>query len=408
MGNKHRIYLDNAATTWPKPECVYDAVDHYQRELGGPNGRSGYREALESNRIVERARRGVAELIGANDPMQVVFGCSGTDVLNLAIRGIVRPGDHVVTTVCDHNSVLRPLRALQDDADVEITYVPCDGQGFVSPDDVRAAMRPNTRLVAVIHASNVTGAIQPVKEIGHVVRDSNAFYLVDAAQSLGHVPLDVQAMHVDLLAAPGHKGLLGPLGTGVLYIRPGVEREVSPLRYGGTGTQSDEDRQPDVLPDKYEPGNHNLLGLAGLVASTQFLSAETIEAIHAHHSALAERFLTGLREIDGLTIHGPQSAANRTSVVSITVDGYDPQELAAILESTRRIQCRAGLHCAPRMHEALGTSAGGGTVRFSAGFSTTLDEIGAVVAELEQIAVAAVRSYGNHESHENTATGRLT
>lgn len=391
MTEKRRIYLDNAATTWPKPECVYDAVDHYQRELGGPNGRSGYREALESNRIVERARRGVAELIGASEPLQVVFGCSGTDVLNLAIRGIVRPGDHVVTTVCDHNSVLRPLRALQEDADIEVSYVACDGQGFVSPDDVRAAIRPNTRLVAVIHASNVTGAIQPVNEIGRVVRESNAFYLVDAAQSLGHVPLDVQAMDVDLLAAPGHKGLLGPLGTGVLYLRPGVEREVSPLRYGGTGTQSDEDRQPEALPDKYEPGNHNLLGLAGLAASTQFLSHESIDLIQAHHTVLAERFLTGLREIEGLTIHGPQSAANRTSVVSITVDGYDPQELAAILESTRRIQCRAGLHCAPRMHEALGTTAGGGTVRFSAGFSTTAEEIDVVVAELAQIAVAAVR-----------------
>ncbi len=391
MIEKRRIYLDNAATAWPKPECVYDAVDHYQRELGGPNGRSGYLEALESNRIVERARRSVAELIGASDPLQVVFGCNGTDVLNLAIRGIVRPGDHVVTTVCDHNSVLRPLRALHEDADVEVSYVPCDGLGFVSPADVRAAMRPNTRLVAVIHASNVTGAIQPVNEIGRVVRESNAFYLVDAAQSLGHVPLDVRAMDVDLLAAPGHKGLLGPLGTGVLYIRPGVEREVSPLRYGGTGTQSDEDRQPDVLPDKYEPGNHNLPGLAGLVASTQFLIDETIEAIHSHHTMLVERFLAGLREIDGVTIHGPQSTANRTSVVSITVDGYDPHELAAILESSHRIQCRAGLHCAPRMHEALGTTAGGGTVRFSAGFSTTAEEIDAVIAELEQIAIAVVR-----------------
>src|SRR5437016_2244752 len=218
-----RLYLDNAATTWPKPVAVYNAVDRYQREIGAPNGRSGYGEALESNRIVERARRGVAQLIGARDPSHIVFGYSGTDVLNIAIHGVVRPGDHVVTTVCDHNSVLRPLRALRESAGVEVTYVPCDGSGFVSPDDIRAALRPVTRLVAVNHASNVTGALQPIEAIGKIVREHDALYLVDAAQSLGHVPLDVTRVDCDLLAAPGHKGLLGPLGTGFLYIRPGVE-----------------------------------------------------------------------------------------------------------------------------------------------------------------------------------------
>ena len=381
-----RIYLDNAATTWPKPESVYAAVDHYQREIGAPNGRSGYSEALASNRIVERARRGGADLIGAVDPNQVIFANNGTDALNLAIRGLVRPGDHVVTTVCDHNSVLRPLRALGEQAGVAVSYVPCDSFGFVSPDDVRAAFRHNTRLVAVIHASNVTGAIQPIEAIGTIVREHGAFYLVDAAQSLGHVPLDVSRFPVDLVAAPGHKGLLGPLGTGVLYIRPGVERELEPLRYGGTGTQSDEDRQPDVLPDKYEPGNHNLIGLAGLAAACDFLKQETIAAVQAHHDELVSRLLDGLRDAPGLTIHGPQTAASRTSVVSITVEGYEPQELAAVLEASHRIQCRAGLHCAPRMHAALGTTAGGGTVRLSPGYFTTLDQIDAVVSAINEVA----------------------
>src|SRR5204863_8077736 len=215
----HRIYLDNSATSWPKPDAVYDAVDRFQREIGAPNGRSSYQHAMESNRIIDRARRGVAELIGARDASQVVFGFNCTDVLNMAIRGIVRPGDHVVTTVCDHNSVLRPLRALSEDSGVEVTYVPSDGEGFISPDDVRAALRPETRLVVVNHASNVTGAIQPIEEIGRIVRASDAYYLVDAAQSLGHVPIDIQSVELDMLAAPGHKGLLGPLGTGVLYIR---------------------------------------------------------------------------------------------------------------------------------------------------------------------------------------------
>jgi cysteine desulfurase/selenocysteine lyase len=385
-----RIYLDNSATSWPKPEAVYEAVDRFQREIGAPNGRSGYSHAQQSNRIVDRARRGVAALIGAKDPSQVVFGFNCTDVLNMAIRGIVRPGDHVVTTVCDHNSVLRPLRALSEDSDVEVTYVRCDRQGYFSPDDVRAAIRSETRLVAVNHASNVTGCIQPIDEIGRVVRESKAFYLVDAAQSLGHVPLDVRTFEVDLVAAPGHKGLLGPLGTGVLYIRPGVERELKPFRCGGTGTQSDEDRQPDVMPDKYEPGNHNLVGLAGLAAATDFLLAETVEAIHDHHTMLVTRLLNGFRQIETVRIHGPLSTTNRTSVVSITVDGYAPQELGAALEAAFGIQCRAGFQCAPRMHESLGTAAGGGTLRFSPGYATTIDEIDLAINALQEVAAVPV------------------
>jgi cysteine desulfurase family protein len=389
--SQDRTYLDNAATSWPKPEAVYAAVEQYQRENGAPNGRSGYREAMEANRIVERARLGVATLIGADDPLQIAFGFNGTDVLNLAIRGVVRPGDHVVTTVCDHNSVLRPLRALSEQAGVKISFVPCDGTGLVSPDDVRAALRPETRLVAIIHASNVTGAIQPIEPIGRVVREHGALLLVDAAQSLGHVPIDVSRLEVDLVAAPGHKGLLGPLGTGVLYIRPRVENVLEPLRYGGTGTRSDEDRQPDDLPDKYEPGNHNLPGLAGLVASCEYLARTSIAAVHAHHTELTARLLERIGSMDGLTIHGPPSTAHRTSVVSVTIDGYDPQELAAVLESTHRIQCRAGLHCAPRMHAALGTTAGGGTLRLSPGFATTLAEIDAVARVLDEVASVAVK-----------------
>jgi cysteine desulfurase/selenocysteine lyase len=256
---------------------------------------------------------------------------------------------------------------------------------------VRAALRPETRLVAVNHASNVTGAIQPIEEIGRVVREGKAFYLVDAAQSLGHVPINVRTFEVDLLAAPGHKGLLGPLGTGVLYIRPGVERELKPLRCGGTGSQSDEDRQPDVLPDKFEPGNHNLPGLAGLAAATDFLRTETVEAIHAHHTELVSRLLNGLREIEAVHIHGPLSTTSRTSVVSITIEGYAPQELGAALESAFGIQCRAGFQCAPRMHESLRTTAGGGTLRLSPGYSTTLKEIEFVIHALQEISALALK-----------------
>jgi cysteine desulfurase/selenocysteine lyase len=388
---QRRIYLDNAATTWPKPEVVYEAVDHYQREIGAPNGRGAYREAQESNRIVERARQGVADLIGVREPSHIILGLNCSDMLNMAIRGVVRPGDHVVTTVTDHNSVLRPLRAMREEMNVTVTYVPCDGQGYVSPDDVLAAIKPYTRLVAVNHASNVTGAIQPIAEIGRIVQATDALYLVDAAQSLGHVPLDANSVFADLLAAPGHKGLLGPLGTGVLYIRPGIECEVQSLRRGGTGSQSDEDRQPEVLPQKYEPGNHNLVGLAGLGPATKFLLGETVESIEAHHAEVGRRLIEGLQEIDGVRLHGPQSmTADRTSVVSITVEGYDPQELAAILEQTHNLQCRAGFQCAPRMHEALGTVPLGGTLRFSPGHTTTLEEIQIAIAAVRQIALAGV------------------
>ncbi len=390
MTLSQRIYLDNAATSWPKPETVYRAVDHYLREIGAPNGRSGYREALESNRIIERARLGVAQLIGADHAKQVIFTASGTDSLNLAIRGIVQPGDHVVTTVCEHNSVLRPLRALRETADVSVSYVPCDGEGIVSPDDVRQALRPETRLVAVVHGSNVTGAIQPVGETGQIVRQHGARFLVDAAQTLGHVPIDVGRLGIDLLAAPGHKGLLGPLGTGLLYIRPGIERHLQPLRFGGTGTQSDEDRQPDELPDKYEPGNHNLPGLAGLAEATEFLQARTVKAMHEHHALLTSRLLEGLQEIAGLTIHGPKSPSNRTSVFSVTHASYDPQELAALLEASQGIQCRAGLHCAPRMHESLDTIGNGGTLRLSLGWATSMDEIDQTIEAIGALAAAPV------------------
>ena len=405
MPSPRRIYLDHAATSWPKPEAVYEAVNHYQREVGAPHGRSGYREALLSNQVVDRARQGVAEILGAGQAEQVIFTASGTDSLNLAIRGIVRHGDHVVTSVCEHNSVLRPLRALQETSAVSVSYVPCDGQGRLSPDDVRQALRPDTRLVVIGHGSNVTGATQPIEPIARVLHGQGALLLVDAAQTAGHVPIDVQHMGIDLLAAPGHKGLLGPLGTGVLYVRPGVQHLLSPLRTGGTGTHSSEDRQPDELPEKYESGSHNLPGLAGLAAACDFLRDRTVTEIHSQLARHTSQLLERMEDLDvtgraGLKIYGPRFKhpptsprspsvgavlATRTSVVSLTFMGYDPQELALLLEASYGIQSRAGLHCAPKMHRALGTLAGGGTLRLSLGWSTTQDEIDQTVKALEAL-----------------------
>jgi len=386
MNTNSRIYLDNAATSWPKPAAVYDAVDRYQREVGAPSGRSGYREAVEANQIIQHARQGVARLIGAAEARQVVFTASGTDSLSMAILGLLRQGDHVVTTVCEHNSVLRPLRALADAEIVSVSYVPCDGQGYVAPDEVQKALRPATRLVAVVHGSNVTGAVQPVEEIGAMSHEHGALLLVDAAQTLGHVPIDVERLPIDLLAAPAHKGLLGPLGTGVLYIRPKVETQLKPLRLGGTGTQSESDLQPESLPDKYEPGNHNLPGLAGLASATDYLQQRGIESIQAHHAKLVGQLVEGLTTVPGLTVQGPNGTVNRTSVVSFTLSGYDPQELAALLETSGGVQCRAGLHCAPLMHRSLGTLQHGGTVRLSPGWATTTEQIELTVELIAQMA----------------------
>jgi cysteine desulfurase/selenocysteine lyase len=391
-----RIYLDNAATSWPKPESVYLAVDRYLRDNGAPAGRSTYSQAAEVERIIAAARTGLARLIGATDPRQIVFAGSGTDALNLAIHGLLRQGDHAICSAADHNSVLRPLRYLEEQGGVEVTRVACSREGVVDPEDVRRALRPNTRLVAMTHASNVTGAIQPAAEIGQLVKQHGARFLVDAAQSLGHLPIDVDALHADLLAAPGHKGLLGPLGTGVLYVRPGLENEMQPIRQGGTGTESDQDRQPDLLPQKFEPGNHNVPGLVGLAAALEWLQSLSIAAIQAHEQQLVDRLRAGLLLIRGVTLHGPMPVARATgltqnpvplsaAVVSISIDGYDPQEAAAVLDASFGVQVRAGLHCAPLMHKAIGTLEHGGTVRFSIGAFNTSEEIDAAIEAVKKL-----------------------
>jgi cysteine desulfurase / selenocysteine lyase len=386
MSETIRIYLDNAATTWPKPPAVYDAVERTMRELGAPAGRGVYREAAEVERLVVDARRRVASLLGAEEPRRVIFTFNGTDSLNLALHGLLRPGDHVVTSVVEHNSVLRPLRQLEENRDVRVTRVGCDGRGVVDPDDVRRAVRPETRLIALIHASNVTGAVQPVEEVGRIAREAEVLYLVDAAQTAGHYPIDVRRLGCHLLAAPGHKGLLGPLGTGVLYVAPSVEEQLASIRQGGTGTQSEEDRQPHSLPDKYEAGNHNTPAIAGLGAGAAWLAEQGVETIHDRQRKLTARLIAGLADLEGVTIHGPPGAEDRIGVVSITLERCEPQEAAMMLDAAHRIQARPGLHCAPLMHQALGTDAGGGTLRFSLGPFTTAEEIDQTVAAVAEIA----------------------
>ncbi len=303
---------------------------------------------MEVSAIIAAARAAVARLIGAADARHIVFTGSGTDSLNLAIHGWLRPGDHAICTDADHNSVLRPLRHLEQREQMEVTRVRCNSVGLVDPDEVRQALHSNTRLVVILQASNVTGIVEPVADVGRICREHGARLLVDAAQSLGHLPISVDELGADFLAAPAHKGLLGPLGTGVLYIRPSLERELESIRQGGTGTQSQDDRQPESLPDKYESGNHNVPGLVGLAAALHWIESRGIDEICRHEQQLANRLRDGLKDIASVTLHGSEPRASATGavgVVSISIEGYDPQEAAALLDSAFGVQVRAGLHC---------------------------------------------------------------
>ena len=387
-----RIYLDNAATSFPKPTAVYDAVDRYQRECGVSIGRGAYREAVESQRMLDQCRQRAALLFGAEGPDRIVFTYSGTDGLNMALVGLCRPGDHVVTSELEHNSVLRPLRWLSETRGAEVSFVAPRNNGRIEPADVRAALRPNTRLVAIQHASNVTGVVQPIAEIGEVARANGSLMLVDAAQTAGHLPINLSQMPVDLLACPGHKGLLGPLGTGLVYLRPGIEQQLDCYRLGGTGTQSEDDHQPTQMPERYESGNHNAPGLAGLNAALEYLQSETVETVRRAEVELTGRLVEGLRSLARVTVSGQASRGEQTlpqvGVVSFNVKGFAPHEAASILDDSFGIQARAGLHCAPGVHRWLGTLAGGGTVRLSVGSFTTVNDIDHALASVRELAGA--------------------
>lgn len=389
MGAASRIYLDNAATSFPKPESVYEAVDRYNRQLGAAVGRSAYRSAVDVQKTVDRCRQQAAALLGAESSARILFTFNGTDGLNLALHGLINPGDHVVTSVVEHNSVLRPLRDLQERQNVEVTYVDCDEEGRIDPAAIQAALCSRTRLVTVLQASNVTGTIQPVEDIGEVAHAAGALFLVDAAQSAGHLPLNVGDAPIDLLACPGHKGLLGPLGTGLLYVAPGVEEQLRSVRQGGTGSRSEEDRQPAQLPDKYESGNHNAPGLFGLNAALSFLQEKGIGELRRHEQELTARLLEGLQEIPGLQIPGGLSPENRVGVVSVSHPGWEPQVFSSLLDEHFGIETRAGLHCAPRIHQRLGTLQKGGTVRFSVGPFNTAAHIEQAVSAVREL-IAAV------------------
>jgi cysteine desulfurase / selenocysteine lyase len=374
----NRLYMDNAATSFPKPPAVLEAITRYATELGASAGRGAYAEAVETGRLIAECRRRINRLIHGERPEHVIFCLNCTDALNLAIKGLIDSSgpNHAICARMDHNSILRPLSELRERGWVTTTCLPVDSAtGQIDPDDVRKAIRPETRLIALTHASNVTGVLQPIRAIGRIAREMGVPLIVDAAQSIGHVPIDVREDCIDLLAAPGHKALLGPLGTGFLYIRPGLEARLRTIREGGTGSVSELDVQPDFLPDRFEPGSHNAIGIIGLSEGVQWLADQTMQKVADHDRALLEAFLDGVSDVEGLTCYGPTAIRQRVSVVSVRVERFEPAELSAVLESSFGILTRSGLHCAPLAHETLGTLTTGGTTRLSFGPFLSVDDV---------------------------------
>lgn len=383
------IYLDNAATSWPKPEAVYRAMDDFLRTKAANPGRASHRMAVEAAGVVQRARVRLSQLFNGGDPSRVVFACNATHALNLGLKGLLRPGDHVVTTSMEHNSVRRPLRALEDSG-VAVTRVLCSGTGLVDPREIERAITARTRMLVVGHASNVTGAIQPVREIGGIARSRDLLFLVDAAQSAGVLPIDVEADFIDLLAFPGHKGLYGPPGTGGLFVGRRVSlADLLPLQEGGTGGNSEEDVQPMEFPSRYEAGTLNTVGIAGLDAGISFLMETGIERVAEHERTLATVLIDGLRSMPGVTVYTPEEEARRLAVVSFRMEGWDPADIGVVLDQSFGIACRTGVHCAPDAIRTIGAWPEG-TVRLSPGYFNTREEIEGCLRAIAQVASSSL------------------
>ena len=385
------IYLDNAATSFPKPPCVGEAMAKFLAEDAANPGRAGHRMAVAAERMIDQVRLALVRMFDAPDPARLIFTLNCTDALNVAIKGVMREGDHVVTTTLEHNSVSRPLRAMADAGVVRVTKVSPDGEGFVDPSAVKRAIEPDTRLVVMTHCSNVLGTIQPAAEVGAICREADVLFLLDAAQTAGIVPISVGEMNVDLLAFPGHKSLLGPPGTGGLYVgeraydgRAGTLRA---WREGGTGGDSANVVQPAELPHYLEAGTHNTVGVRGLGAAVGFLreQAEAGVDLLAAERAHVARVIDALADDDRFTIHGSRDPDRHVGTLSVSVTGCDPAEVGGILDESFDIAVRPGLHCAPFCHREIGTFPDG-TVRISPGPFTTDGDIEALLQALREIA----------------------
>lgn len=375
------IYLDNAATSWPKPEETIKSIEDCIRNNGANPGRGGHKMSLAAGRIIYDTREVAAQLFNVNDPARIVFTGNATESINLALKGSLKPGDHVITSSMEHNAVARPLHILKG-LGVEVTEIPCSKEGFIDPTKVENAVKPNTTTIVMLHASNVTGAIMPVEEIGKIARERDLRFIVDAAQTAGFLDIDVKKMNIDILAFTGHKGLYGPQGTGGLFIRKGID--IEPLKQGGTGSQSESLDQPEDLPDKFESGTPNTPGIAGLGSGIRYITSKGLNEIRTHERTLVKRFLDGLQQLKKVEVYGPKDPNLQVPVVSINVKEQDSSEVAFILDRVFEIACRSGLHCSPMAHRTMGTLERG-AVRFSFSIFNTNSEVDKILEALDQI-----------------------
>ncbi len=389
--SRHEIYLDNATTSYPKPDVVYHAIQAFARSCGASPGRGGYPRALAAEDRVFRCRETIARVLGVRDATRIAFASSSTEALNWALKGLLLvPGDHAVVTVLEHNSVLRPLRAMERTRGIRWSVVRCDGEGFVDPSAVEAAICPTTRLVCAVHASNVLGTIQPVEEIARVAHAHGVPLLVDGSQTAGALPLAVEAMGIDLFAFTGHKSLLGPPGTGGLYVRPGLEFQT--WKEGETGHHSEDLDPPGEMPARLEAGTPNAWGLAGLLAGVESLLVEGLALVREREARHAAALANGMRAINGVTVYGPRSTDRKVGIVSIGVRKLAPEVVGRLLWERFGVAVRTGLHCSPLAHRILGTATTGGTVRFGIGPFTTDEDVRAAVEAVGEIREAAIRS----------------
>ncbi len=375
------IYLDNAATTWPKPESMVKAVGDCIRNTGANPGRGGHQMSLAAGRLIYDARELLAKLFNIDNPSRVVFTGNATESLNLVLKGILKPGSHVVTSSMEHNAVARPLHFLRQQG-VEVSIVECSPSGVLDPADVEKVVRKNTKALVVLHASNVTGTIMPVEQLGQIAANHGISFILDAAQTAGYLDIDVEKLHIDALAFTGHKGLYGPQGTGGLFVREGLE--VIPLLQGGTGSKSESLEQPVDLPDRFESGTPNTPGIAGLAEGVRVITQKGLGEIRRHENLLLQRFIDGLEQLRQVQIYGPSDPAQRVPVVSLNIKDQDSSEIAFILDRVYGIACRSGLHCSPQAHKTIGTLKKG-TVRFSFSMYNTIEEIDRTLHALEEI-----------------------
>lgn len=387
-GTSGLIYLDNGATSYPKPPEVYDFMDRFYRRYGVNPGRSGYDLCIEAGDLVEQTRRLLTEFFGGTDPNRLVFGYNATDALNLAIFGLLQPGDHAVTTHLEHNSTLRPMWHLEQ-AGVAVDWVPFDARGYIDPGEVIARLRPNTRAVVMNHGSNVIGTVQSLREIGAVCRAREIPIILDVSQTAGMIPVNLDELGAGVICFTGHKSLMGPMGIGGMYVREGVE--IRQVRAGGTGVRSAQRHHLEEYPYRMEYGTPNLPGIAGLNAGVKWVLERGVEAIHRHEMDLWTQLRDGLRAIDGVTLYCADSSENRISVLAFNVDGLEAGDTGTMLDVDYNIASRTGLHCAPMVHEGLGTDKIHGTVRFGVGPFNTVEHIDTAIEAVRDIAALRAR-----------------